>query len=136
MKRILFFLLTLSIYTGCSKDKEETSQSVDCVKLKQAITNDEVALVKELINETASAIQDPVGLNESDAYKFLIDELVKRLKTNCGINVDVLCYACIYTLPAQTEIRVRFSTGLISIEKTLDLIVTDDSKVRCVNMHD
>jgi len=136
MKRILFFLLILSIYTGCSKDKEEAPRSTDCVKLKEAMTNDEVAVVKELINEVASDIQAPVGLNEFAAYKFLIDELAKRLNAGCGINAEVLCYGCIDTLPAQTEVRIKFSSGLVGIEKTLDLIVTDDGKVRCVNMHD
>ncbi|MFT3678288.1 MAG: hypothetical protein QM781_20510 [Chitinophagaceae bacterium] len=136
MKRILFFLLILTIYTGCSKDNEHTAQSIDCVALKQAVTNDEVAVVKELINEFAANIQAPASLNGFNEYKFLIDELAKRLKTSCGISVEVLCYACIDTLPAQTEVRLKFSAGLVSIEKTLDLIVTDDNQVRCVNMHD
>lgn len=136
MKRILFFLLVLSIYTGCSKDKDETVQSVDCVKLKQAMANDEVAVVKELINELATNIDAPAALNQYDADKFLIDELVKRLKTNCGINTEAICYGCINTFPAQSEIRLKFSAGVVSMEKTLDLIITDDGGVRCVNMHD
>ncbi len=136
MKRILFFLLTLSVYSGCSKDNEHTAQSVDCVALKQAVTNDDVAVVKQLINEAGATIQAPIGLNAFNAYKFSIDELIKRIKANCDISIEVLCYGCIYTLPAQSEIRLTFSAGLIRIEKTLDLIVTDDGRVRCQNMHD
>lgn len=136
MKRILFFLLTLSVYSGCSKDNEHTAQSVDCVALKQAVTNDDVAVVKQLINEAGATIQAPIGLNAFNAYKFSIDELIKRIKANCDISIEVLCYGCIDTLPAQSEIRLTFSAGLIRIEKTLDLIVTDDGRVRCQNMHD
>lgn len=136
MKRILFFLLVLATYTGCSKSKEEASQPINCVELKQAMINDDVASVKELINEIAAAIKAPIGLNEFDSYKFLIDELARRIKTNCTIAIELVCYACIDTLPAQTEVRLKFLTSVTSIEKTLDLIVTDDGKVRCVNMHD
>jgi len=136
MKRILFFLLILTIYAGCSKSKGDANQSINCAELKQTMINDDVASVKELINEIAATINAPIGLNEFDTYKFLIDELVKRIKTNCAITVEVFCYGCIDTLPPQTEIRLKFITGLTSIEKTLDLIVTDDNKVRCLNMHD
>lgn len=126
----------VSIYTGCSKDKEHTAQSVDCVALKQAITNDELAVVKQMINEAGANIQVPAGLNEFEAYKYSIDELIKRIKANCDISIEVFCYGCIDTLPAQSEIRLSFSAGLMSIEKTLDLTVTDDGQVRCQNMHD
>ena len=49
---------------------------------------------------------------------------------SCVTKAKILCNSCIKTLPAQSELSVKFIAGGQSVKKTLDILMDDPLKFR------
>lgn len=127
MQRIIIltgFLFFVSIFISC---KKETLNTFDCSNLRQGIKSDSVELVKKEINKICKGLTEPT-------VKLKLQKLAETISSKCGINAIVLCSECIYTLPAQSEIKISFSLGGIEYSKAIDII--SRNPLECAGMHD
>ncbi|RZM06732.1 MAG: hypothetical protein EOO88_52905 [Pedobacter sp.] len=108
-------------------DEQESCQSN-----REAFQNHELNAVEKIITAHISAL----GSNNAHTSENL-DRLTARLNGTC-LQAVVLCFACINTLPEQSEIRVTFPTSSGTISRIIDISPTSltDSRMKFVNMHE
>lgn len=127
MKRILVltgFFIFISIFISCKKEK---LHSFDCSDFQKGIISDSASLVKNEINKICSRLTEPTTRQK-------LEKLSETISSKCNITATVLCSECIYTLPAQSEIRVTFSERGIQYSKVIDII--SRNPLAFAGMHD
>ncbi|MGC4034573.1 MAG: hypothetical protein QM764_01340 [Chitinophagaceae bacterium] len=107
----LFALIVLSA-VGCRKDD---LSSPDCGKLQQAILAGNPDEVEAEINNICASLS---ASNDSEQS---FNEITKAIGTQCKLNAVALCYNCIETLPAQSEIKITVQTSTGFKEKIIDI---------------
>lgn len=125
---LIAFVVFGILLQGCKKD----SSSLQCQEFKQALYENNVASVRDQITIAIN------NLSNNAHTKQNLDALVAALSNMCGITVQVVCFACIDTLPEQSEIQMTFTIGGNTVQKTIDISATtvSNTKMRFVNMHD
>jgi hypothetical protein len=126
--RLLSFIISFFIIAvaGCSKDE---MQPANCDKLQQAIlagNPDDVETEINRISESLASTPDS---------KAGLDELSKTISTQCKVTAVTFCYNCIYTLPAQSEIRISITNSGGHKDKIIDITRSGD-KFTFAGMHD
>jgi hypothetical protein len=102
----------------------------NCSTLKEGMTGNDVARVKLSISRFIAALPSKKHTSEN------LTALTQKLEAGCSVTVEAICFSCIYTLPAQSEITVSFSSGGTTVRKVIDISETDEKEMRFVNMHD
>jgi hypothetical protein len=79
--------------------------------------------INYLLNDLEPESSTTDGLGHGDNLEILID----RMTTQCdSIEAEILCYACIKTLPAQSEIAVHIDSAGTYLSRTIDILTPDD----------
>ncbi|MBB1285330.1 hypothetical protein HRH25_13180 [Flavisolibacter sp. BT320] len=118
--------LLLLLAVSCTKQDLESN----CSTLKEGITGNDVARVKLSISRFIAALPNKKHTNEN------LLAMTQKIEAGCSVIVDAVCFSCIYTLPAQSEISVSFSLSGTTVRKVIDISETDAKEMRFVNMHD
>jgi hypothetical protein len=125
--RLIFFVLLTALIYGCDKD---ANYSEDCENFKSALVQEDVAKVKELVHQFIIQSAALTHTREN------LEKLASFISRNCDITATVFCYACIDTLPGQSEIILRFRSGVSQVVRVLDLWNRhDDNKMIVRNVH-
>ena len=101
-----------------------------------AVINNDAAFVRQEVDDILKDLS-PIyntsdNLGHFENILFLIDELNRD---DC-LFASVLCYACIYTYPLQSEILIEVEEGNFYVRKVLDISTASDSEMYFVGMHD
>ena len=70
-----------------------------------------------------------------DIHRANLDNLSQRLGIIQGIIVTETCYACIYTLPPQSEIRLLVDSSGTMVFRTIDVLTADDQVLSSIRVH-
>lgn len=85
-------------------------------------------LAEDLLPETRN--RDDIG------HKQNLDLLIQRLRDHCDqVQVRNVCYACIYTLPVQSEIQFSLDSAGTEVHRILDISTPDDGPMTGIRMH-
>jgi len=127
MKRFFLTIILLFFITiGCRKKNIKE----DCSELLEAMQTDNVTVagksITSLINNLSSQTYNEQNLQN----------LAASITGNCSCIATVLCFDCIFTLPSQTEIQIKYFNSSSSLQKTIDISYSADTSMRFVNMHD
>jgi len=76
------------------------------------------------------------GLSSQKYTRENLEKLNAALSGQCVTTAELLCFSCIYTLPAQSEIKVSIFYQGTLLYKVFDISYTPDNKIKVVNMHD
>lgn len=131
MKKLLLILLISVLGFGCEKSEEKR-----CEDLEIAIKTDDVEKVKSIVTllafdlEPKVTAEDPSG--NYNNFKILID----RLNGECDVVATEICYGCIYTFPATSEIEVEIPLGTNTVTRFLDIRPDQSGKLICGGMHE
>lgn len=114
-------LLTL-VLTSCKKENVKCSDDTEFCSL----------IDKEEYNNTGSIIDKYLSgqkkkLSDSEKLEQLRDWLKCK---SCVSNAEILCNSCIYTNPAQSELKVSFIVNGQKVEKCLDIVMDKPLRVR------
>ena len=123
---ILAFFLSL-ILLSCKKD---SPLSPKCESLTVAMKSDDVEAAKAAIMKYVN------GLPSQEYTRENLEKLNAALSGQCVTTAELLCFSCIYTLPAQSEIKVSIFYQGTLLYKVFDISYTPDNKIKVVNMHD
>lgn len=138
MKSLMILLTACLLFTACKKSEDGNPPSaINCEALKLGlITNDETLVAAE-INAAAADLM-PNAPTAADEYGQAqnINILLQRLSQKCGLKATLLCYSCIETLPAQSEIRISFSQNAMTYDRVLDISVDGQNMLVFRAMHD
>jgi hypothetical protein len=127
LRNISIVLAGFLFLSSCSKD----NVSADCNGLRNSIIAGDV-------NNAMIALTGFIRNLPSDEHSEInLDRLVASLNSNCSVVAEKLCFGCIMTLPAQSEIRIQFFDNGSVVKKTFDLSNPPGGNSMIVlNMHD
>ncbi len=118
---------------SCSK----ADLNANCEKLKSGLLDIEskktIAIAE--INAVAKDIHLSRGNYTYEQIKSAVDLLIARLQGQCGFENEFACYDCVHTLPPQSEADLSFYHNGEKITRVLDLVVSKDDRLECVNIH-
>ena len=124
MKKWPCLLLLLAL--SCTKQ----DLGSDCKSLQEGITSNDVNKVNSSISKFIAELSYKTHTSEN------LTSLAQKISASCSVNVDVLCYGCINTLPAQSELTVSFSSAGTTVTKVIDISESSSKEMKFVNMHD
>ncbi len=112
------FALTLG---SCKKNVLSVS---DCNSLRQGLIAEDVKMV-------SSALKDELTFYSREN----LNKLAITVSNKCNVTASEVCFNCIYTEPAQSELRVLFNQSGNSVEKIIDISYTSANQMKIVNIH-
>ncbi|MCC9168826.1 hypothetical protein [Pontibacter harenae] len=128
--KILILLPLLA--TGCNADNDVLpEQSLNCSKLANALRTNESDKVEDEINQLLRDIDGNSVKGQEETLK----AFVEHFESCSTIDVIDSCFGCIFTNPAQSEIRVTVSGSNQETNKCIDL-QHKDSKLIFFKLHD
>jgi hypothetical protein len=111
-------LTCLTLWT-CQKDKISCSGDREFCSLVD----------KQDFDATGPTINDFLAGLKRNKPEENLEKLTAWLECkSCVDKAEILCYSCIYTLPAQSELSVDFISGGQTITMTLDIIMDEPLK--------
>ena len=123
IKSILLFAILLS---SCKKEAVECSNEKEFCAFVNA---EEFDKTSASINKYLKSLNKRLSENE----KLEIFRVWLECKS-CVTKAEILCNSCVYTDPAQSELRITFLVKGQKIEKILDITMAEPLRFR--NFHD
>jgi len=99
-------------FTACSKDHLQKANSD---KLQRAILAGNPDEVETEINKVCASV---AAVSDSENALF---DLSSAISAPCQVSTVVLCYSCIQTLPAQSEIKISVNYQGLKKDKIIDI---------------
>jgi len=129
---LFIYTVTISLFLSCSKEKEPICHDDIC----EYIYNENDSLIQEKIARlTLDLLPKPSDYDKWGQSENL-DILIERLnKYNCIVATKV-CYACIYTLPPQSEVKLVVTYNKEIITRIMDLLTGEEEPMKYLGLHD
>jgi hypothetical protein len=129
-------LLTLLLLTGLLSCEKQDIESLDCDLFITGLnTMDENILKSEIEKLTVDLSPHPSD-EDRIGHSGNLQTLIDRLNAGCdGYSVSLICYACIETYPAQSEILVDFFVGGSKQTITIDIHTPENDILRFAGIH-
>lgn len=102
----------------------------------EAVVFDDVNYLQDYIDDILEDLdprplaEDPLGHEEN--LFILADELNSQ---NPCLTAEVLCYACVKTLPPQSELIITVNDGAGFITKVIDVVTPEEETMFFVGIH-
>ena len=133
---ILFFIVFISSCDKAVNNSNNDWENLDCDNLKAGIINMDSDIVKSEINKLVTDLEPVITDSDNIGHKENLDLLIEQLNTQCdNVSAELICYACIYTNPAQSEILVTTDSLGITIDRVVDISTPKDARLYCVRIH-
>jgi len=119
-------ILLLLTFSACTKDD---MQPANGDKLQRAILAGNPDDVETEINKVCASI------SQSADSENALNDLSNAIISQCKVNAAILCYNCISTLPAQSEIKISINYQGFQKNKVID-ITKSGNRFLFAGMHD
>jgi hypothetical protein len=129
---ILLGILFLVVLSSCTKDKIE---SIDCELLTEALVNYNDEILKAEVDKLTIDLKPDVGSNDIYGHSKNLNTLIDRLNTGCNIEASLFCYACIQTLPPQSEISILVDSSGTEVCRIIDISTPEDEILKFSGIH-
>ncbi len=107
-------------------------KKVNCEVLSDALLQYDQEKAKTEINKLCADLKPHGNIGQKEN----LNTLVNRLQTQCGnMDVTLLCFACIETLPPQSEISVAMDSSSTTVCRIIDIFTPDDDILSFRNVH-
>lgn len=128
-----FFLLLLVI--GCEENITEP-KVLNCNVITNALLNFDNELTKEELNKILSDLKPNKTSNNPLGHENNLNIFMNRLETQCSnIEAELLCYACIETLPPQSEIKITIDSSGTLVNRVLDILTPEGDELSFRAIH-
>ncbi len=123
---ILFFGLLISC-----EDASEPHVNSDL--LIEGLLTSNRELVNTEINKLTADLKP-----RKDVHRSNLNTLVTRIsdQTDGRISCSVFCYACIETLPPQSELSLELDSVGVPVYRIIDILTPDGGLLKCVGLHE
>lgn len=113
--------------SGCKKDNDAVE--MECREVKEALKTENKEYLRSQIDRLIANLSSTV--HNADNLKALVD----AINGECSLNASIICVKCVYTLPEQSELTVTFYEAGTKITRFIDIIGTQDGKMRFASVH-
>lgn len=128
----IFFLLAI---LSCSRS-DTSGVTVSWIIVREGLINKDVSVVEpELEKLLVNTIPKPIT-GDSIGQKNNIVYLINQINSSGLLMSKLKCYACIQTLPVQSEIIVLTDSAGHNIARIVDLLTPADDRLKLANIHD
>lgn len=122
-------LLVLILLAGLVSCEKKEIQSIDCEVFIFGLNAKDESIVKEEIAKLMVDLNPRPTPEDAIGHSGNFQTLISRLNSDCdACTASLVCYACIYTHPAQSEVLIEFISGGSKKEATL-LIHTPENDI-------
>ena len=129
---LFIYIVTISLFLSCSKEKEPICHDDIC----EYIYNENDSLIQEEIARLTLDLLPKSSNDDKWGQSENLDILIERLnKYNCIVATKV-CYACIYTLPPQSEVKLVVTYNKEIITRIMDLLTGEEEPMKYLRLHD
>ena len=109
---------------------------MNCENLKEGIIYLNTQLVTTEINKLTIDLEPKVNQNDEFGHRENLNILINLLNSNCdSINFELICYACIETLPLQSEILVSIDSVGTIVKRVVDILTPNTDVLNCIRIH-
>lgn len=136
MKYALLFVTSFLIFISYSCKKNTELNNSECSILKNALLSYDKNPLKEEFSRLTKDLNPVSTTNDNIGHKENFNTLIHRINDCKALSSELLCYACIQTLPAQTEIKITIDSSGISVIRILDFSTPDDSNIEFKRIHE
>lgn len=121
------------ILASCGK---EAIIDTDCDNLISGMAGHDELIVKTEIGKLTSDLVPLPLADDSLGHNANLNELVSRLNNKCSdVVASVVCYACIYTYPVISEIKVEYTFNGNPNSCIIDIMTPENDILRYAGMH-
>ena len=139
LRNLIFILFLTVFFSSCDNAVEDTGiewENIDCDNLKTGIVNTDSEIVKVEINKLVTDLVPVITDSDPLGHKDNLALLIEQLNIQCdNITAEMLCYACIFTNPPQTEILVTTDSLGTDIHRIIDIVTPDDDQLSMRTIH-
>ena len=133
MMRTMLVFLTMLLVAACT---DEPIVNPDCEKLINGIMENNETHVKTEIEKLTAELEPQPTTEDRWGHRNNLTELANKLSEKCGsITATVECYACRYTYPPTSELRLEFVYNDEDRTVIIDLFTPKDDILRYAGMH-
>ncbi|KPK82466.1 MAG: hypothetical protein AMS27_14525 [Bacteroides sp. SM23_62_1] len=134
MKTCIYLLSFLLIITIPNCEKESSETIIKCSELLSAFQSNDTLKIKSEIDTYLSELIPEPSLTDIEGHIENTVQLVKEINKCSGIKAELVCYACIYTYPSQSEIRVCFKNNGTETIRIMDIL--NSEKMKFIRIHE
>ena len=139
IRRVYFPLLTIVLVvlaSSCDKDNISPNPNIDWNGLENAVIEKDNSKVGQEISKLLIDTEPKPIDNDLIGQKFNIDNLIAEINKSGVLTAKLFCYACIETLPEQTEITITTKSSGVSVSRIIDISTPKDGVLEYVDIHD
>lgn len=129
---ILVIILSLIFLTSCEEDRIE---SVECELITEALVNYNSENLKAEVDKLTIDLKPHISDNDSYGHRENLNTLIDRLNSQCdNFEASLFCYACIETLPPQSEISILVDSSGTDVYRIIDISTPEDDNLSFVGV--
>ena len=130
---LLFFFFPFLIFSCENNDENPNS---GCYNFSETLIYLKSDSVKNVVDILSEDLNPEVTENDQWGHKENIDLLIERLNMECeNISVSLGCYACIETLPPQSELIISTDSAGVEIKRVIDILTPKDDILQYLGVH-
>ncbi len=127
MKKLLVLVLLAGL-VSCEKQKIEP---IDCEAFISGLIALDENTVKTEIEKLTVDLKPQASAEDVIGHAGNLQTLIDRLNSGCDdYTASILCYACIYTYPAQSEVLIEFFSGGSKKQVTINIHTPENDILR------
>ena len=137
MNHSIFTILLMILLIGCSKHaKNDEPFAIDCDELEAALVSINSEQLNFEINKLTQDLLPSPTQHDEIGHADNLNTLVDRINSNCPqLRATTECYACVETIPVQSEIKVVFDSLGNQIESIIDISTPRDGILVSLRSH-
>lgn len=120
-KIFLFAVLSILILAPVSCEKNKSAETRDCSALKNGLLLMDSDAVGSEVSKLTDNLQPLPSTEAEPGHLKNLQTIINEINTCDGLSAELSCYACIYTLPPESEIIVMVDSAGNDVRRVLDI---------------
>ena len=135
--RSVILLSLVVLLLSCQKQDEAVVLALDCAAFTESLLDLHGEEVAEQLDPWLAEQRRVVTDEDALGHEAVMLDLVEQMDVQCDFqSVELFCYACIETLPVQSEIVILQDSSGVSVRRVIDFYnpANDHMTVRTVHL--
>ncbi len=133
---VLGIILSILQISCDSEENKDLIQKVDCNELISGLLSYDNEKIKIEFDKITGELKPLQDTDDQIGHKENFQKLIIELNKCDLITSELLCYACIKTYPAQTEILITIDSSEQAVKRIVDVLTPDDNSIRFNRVHE
>jgi len=130
------FLLMLTLFAPSCNKENSPILDLNCRKLKNGIIISDQDAVGVEISKLIKDLNPKSTIDDETGHLANFDILIERINLCEDIHAELLCYCCILTYPAQSEILIKTYSKGQEVQRIIDIRTPKDGILLYRTIHD